>query len=227
MAENKKSFILYCDYSEIFNDLSNSDAGDLVKHIFSYMNDETHVTDNPVVKASVIAIKLQLKRDLKRWDDIREKRSVAGKRSAEVRQQTSTNSTSVKSVEQTSTNSTVTVNDTDTVTVNVSTKVDSIAPIEKIDWDSLLSVFNSIFGKGAKVINANTKQKFNARIKDGWKKTDIRQAMEVVKNDTFHKDSNFKHVTIEYFSRDKTLQMYANEPIKRLPIDRQPITFDY
>lgn len=127
MAENKKSFILYCDYAEVFNELSDKDAGQLIKHIFSYVNDENPTTDNQVVKASFIAIKLQLKRDLKRWNDIREKRSFAGKKSAEARQQNSTNSTHVNFVQQTSTKSTVNDNVNVTVNVNdnVSTNVDN------------------------------------------------------------------------------------------------------
>ena len=128
MAENKKSFLLYADYMELFNDLSNEDAGKLIKHIFSYVNDEDPMTDEPIIRASFIPIKLQLKRDLRRWDEIREKRSLAGKKSAEARQQVLTNSTSVESVEVCSTNPTV--NDTVTVTVNdtvtVSTSVDDV-----------------------------------------------------------------------------------------------------
>jgi hypothetical protein len=110
MAQGKKSFVLYSDYQEIFQELSDEIAGKLIKHIFKYVNDENPEATEEIIKLLFIPIKQQLKRDLKNWESIREKRSAAGKASAEKRKQKSTKSTSVKSVEQTSTNSTVNVN---------------------------------------------------------------------------------------------------------------------
>ena len=57
MAENKKSFITYCEWQETFNELSDEEAGILIKHIFSYVNDENPETDNKVVKMCFIPIK--------------------------------------------------------------------------------------------------------------------------------------------------------------------------
>lgn len=116
MAENKKSFLLYADYEEVFEELSDIDAGQLAKHLFRYVNDRNPVTENPLVRASFILIKKQLKRDLIRWEEIRIKRSDAGKASAESRKQNQQMLTSVESVKQTPTKSTVNVNDN--VTVN-------------------------------------------------------------------------------------------------------------
>lgn len=117
MAEEKKSFILYADLIHTVQHLSNEDAGELLKHVLEYVNDNDPDTNNPIVKVAFEPIKQQLKRDLKHWESIKKKRSEAGKKSANKRKQTSTNSTSVKSVKQTSTNSTV--NDNVTVNVNV------------------------------------------------------------------------------------------------------------
>ena len=33
------------------------------------------------------------------------------------------------------------------------------------------------------------------------------------KKDTFHKDNDYKHCTIEYFSRPKTIDLYGTELI--------------
>lgn len=82
MAENKTSFILYAEYIDIFEELSDSDAGQLVKHIFNYVNDKNPETDNKMVKLSFIQIKHQLKRDLKKWDEKIISKSNAGKMSA-------------------------------------------------------------------------------------------------------------------------------------------------
>ena len=113
MANNKKGFVLYADVNQTLKHLTNEQAGELFKHLLSYVNDENPVTENPIVNIAFEPIKQQLKRDLQKWKGIKEKRSEAGKKSAEARKKQATNSTkstSVKSVEQTSTKSTVTVN---------------------------------------------------------------------------------------------------------------------
>ncbi len=119
MAEDKKGFILYADQRGTFAKLSDEQAGKLVKHIFSYVNDENPESDF-ITELAFESIKQKLKRDLVKWEATRGKRSEAGLASAAskklAKQQTSTKSTSVESVQQTSTKSTV----KDNVNVNVS-----------------------------------------------------------------------------------------------------------
>ena len=118
MAENKKGFVLYADQRSIIDMLSNEKAGELIKHIFSYVNDENPINNDPLVLLAFEPIKLQLKRDLIKWEDTRSKRSKAGKISAEKRSKHNKHMlTHVQSVEHNSTNSTVIVNDTVNVTV--------------------------------------------------------------------------------------------------------------
>jgi hypothetical protein len=89
MAENKKSFILYCDFISTFKELSDAEAGQLIKHIFSYVNDENPVMEDRLLKLVFEPIKQQLKRDLVKYEDIKEFRSEIGKaggiKSGEVR----------------------------------------------------------------------------------------------------------------------------------------------
>ena len=79
MAKDKKSFVLYADLIHTVKQLPSDKAGDLFKHILSYVNDENPETDDIIVKIAFEPIKQQLKRDLNKWDDIRKKRSEAGK----------------------------------------------------------------------------------------------------------------------------------------------------
>ena len=67
MAQGKKSFQMYTEWIEVFNELDNEDAGQLIKHIFKYVNDENPIAENKLVTLSFIQIKQQLKRDLKKW----------------------------------------------------------------------------------------------------------------------------------------------------------------
>lgn len=78
MAENKKSFILYCDLIHMVSKLPNDKAGELFKHILKYVNDEDPQTDDLLLQISFEPIKQQLKRDLKVWVDFREKQKLNG-----------------------------------------------------------------------------------------------------------------------------------------------------
>jgi hypothetical protein len=134
MAKDKTSFVLYSDSKSIIDLMTNEQAGLLLKTLFAYVNDENPVIDNSIALVFEM-IKLQLKRDLIKWEQTKEGRSVAGKASAEAKklaklnQQISTNLTNVDFVQQTSTNSTVSVSVNDNVNVNVINK-DSKANLE-------------------------------------------------------------------------------------------------
>lgn len=78
MAENKNSIIFYRDWKEIFESLSDKDCAELIRHIFKYVNDENPKTENKIVSAVFIPIKNTLKRDLKKWENIRERNKVNG-----------------------------------------------------------------------------------------------------------------------------------------------------
>ena len=121
MAKDKKSFILYNDQIEIFEELSDTDAGQLIKHLFRYTNDLNPETMNPMVKISFISIKQALKRDLRKFEGIKLKRSDAGKKSAELR--ALKKSTLVDSVENIPTNPTVSDSDSDSDSDSVSDNV--------------------------------------------------------------------------------------------------------
>jgi hypothetical protein len=79
MAENKKSFILYADQKGLFAKLPDELAGKLIKHIFSYVNDEDPKVDDLLLDIAFEPIKLQLKRDLKNWEETKENKSLSGR----------------------------------------------------------------------------------------------------------------------------------------------------
>ena len=73
MAKEKNSFLLYCDIIHTIEKLSDDDAGQLLKHILRYVNDETPETDNKIVEVVFEPIKQSLKRDLVKYENIRTK----------------------------------------------------------------------------------------------------------------------------------------------------------
>ena len=78
MAENKTSFILYEDSIDVWEELTDEDAGQLIKHLFRYVNDQNPETVNPMVKLAFIPMKQHLKRDLKKYSKKADERSVSG-----------------------------------------------------------------------------------------------------------------------------------------------------
>jgi hypothetical protein len=75
----KKSFVLYTDQKEVFDELTDEDAGKLIKHIFAYVNDENPEQTDKLLKIAFLPIKTQLKRDLVIWDEKKQQRAEAGR----------------------------------------------------------------------------------------------------------------------------------------------------
>lgn len=120
MAEGKKSFVLYADLLQTIEHLTNEEKGILFNHLLEYVNDKNPVMKDRLILTAWKPIEMQLKRDLKKFETVKEKRSEAGKASAKSRalnttQQKSTKSTSVQFVKQCSTNPTDNDNDNDNV----------------------------------------------------------------------------------------------------------------
>jgi hypothetical protein len=116
----KRSFLLYADLIHTANKLTDEKAGQLLKHILMYVNDQDPETDDPLLEIAFEPIKQQLKRDLERWTGIKELRSKAGKASAAKRaQQKQQKSTHAESDQQSSTHPTVNENVNENVNVNV------------------------------------------------------------------------------------------------------------
>jgi hypothetical protein len=112
MAKDKKSFILYSDAIHTVEKLSDTDAGQLLKHLLRYVNDQNPTTDNPLVEIAFEPIKQQLKRDLVKFEDVKVKRSEAGKAGATKRWQDIANAN--KGIQ---TIANIAVNDNDNVNV--------------------------------------------------------------------------------------------------------------
>jgi hypothetical protein len=139
MAKDKKSFILYCDAIHTVEKLSDTDAGQLLKHLLRYVNDQNPTTDNPLVEIAFEPIKQQLKRDLVKFEDVKVKRSEAGKAGATKRWQDIANAN--KGIQ---TIANIAVNDNDNVNVISKDIYRSFAhlSITNADVEKLLEKYN-------------------------------------------------------------------------------------
>ena len=68
MAEGKKSFLFYTNWGNTFDELSDEDAGKLIKHICDYVRDKHPETENVLIRAVFANIKSILKMDLDKWE---------------------------------------------------------------------------------------------------------------------------------------------------------------
>ena len=111
----RDSFILYTQINEVLKELKDEEKGQLFQAIMDYETTGEIPDDlSPIVKVAFIPIRQDLDANNKKYDDIKQARSEAGKKAAEARaQQTSTN---VNKAQQTSTNVN---NDQHNVNVNV------------------------------------------------------------------------------------------------------------
>ena len=140
--------------------------------------------------------------NISKRDKIKEARSFAGKKSAQLRaKQIATN------VDQ---NSTPVDQDPTKEKKGKEKKVK-----ETIQWINLLEFYNKTFNKNNRVFNESNKAKYLARIKEGYTRENISKAMIKANKDPFQSDNNYKFCTLEYFSRATTLDKYGFDNIKK------------
>jgi len=222
MAEDKKSFLLYTDLIHTVNKMPNDKAGELFKHILSYVNDLNPETEDLIIQLTFEPIKQQLKRDLLKYKESIIDKSNAGKLGnlkrwhkdlydkvidnqlefdnalniAESRKASHTDNMQSQPIAE------IAVND------NVNDINNNI--IESFDFDGLLVFINSTFGKNFKLINDKVKKKYKALIKQGYDKKQIIQAMVNAKENSYHKETGYQYCTPEFFSRTETIDKYSS-----------------
>jgi hypothetical protein len=79
MAENKKGVLVYADWIDHFEGLTNEEAGLLIKHFFRYVNDLNPIAPDRIIEIAFAPIKASLKRDLEKWEKIVIDRSINGR----------------------------------------------------------------------------------------------------------------------------------------------------
>jgi uncharacterized phage protein (TIGR02220 family) len=199
MAKDKKSFILYVDQKDLWNKLPDEIAGKLIKHIYSYVSDENPTSNDLIIEIAFEPIKQQLKRDLKLFEEKRVKRSEAGIAGANKRWQEIAKDNNR-------------INDITKIADNVNVN-DNVNAIDNINYQALLDFVNKSFGRNFKIVSDKIQRSYKARLKEGYKKEDIIQAIKNCKDNKFHKDNNYQYCTPEYFSRSETLDKYVDRTI--------------
>ena len=120
---DKKSFVMYADYEENFDLLSDEELGRLIRAIFGYVNDGLIPSLSPSTQMAFSFIRKNLDRDKAKYEETCRRRAEAGRRSGEARrakadsdEQDGTKGTNVHFVQQNGTKRTDTVTETGTGT---------------------------------------------------------------------------------------------------------------
>ena len=129
--KGKKSFLFYTDWYDTFKELPDDKAGQLIKHLLAYVNDENPLNNDLLINAVFANIKSTLKRDLQKWKD----KSLKNSNNAKMRWHTNA-SDGIKRNANNADNDIVNVNDSDNVTDIKSNSLDLIVyPSFKDFWN--------------------------------------------------------------------------------------------
>lgn len=200
--ENKKSFLLYADIIHTVEKLPNEKAGELFKLILDYVNDNEPETEDLILQIAFEPIKQNLKRDLQKWKNITERNRENGKKGGRPKktQLTQSDTDEPKKADN------VNVNDNDNDNVKI---IDSNEL--KIFFNTIQGNFNNLFHKRTKIFPEKIKRKYLSLIKDGFTLGDIAEAMRNASKDEYHKNTNYKYCTLEFFSRPDKIDKFANQ----------------
>ena len=114
----KKSFIIYLDYEDQFNLLTDEQAGKLIKLIIEYeKTKKVKEIDDGMIKMAFSFIKAQLDRDAERWQDEIIKRRAAGKKGMESRWKKNKSKSEEDNLDSTDSNDIETNKNNDTIKV--------------------------------------------------------------------------------------------------------------
>jgi hypothetical protein len=228
MAEDKKGFLLYADLIHTIEKMPNDKAGELFKHILLYVNNKNPIAEDLIIELTFEPIKQQLKRDLIKFEKSKDEKSLNGrvgnlKRwNIDLYNKFISNKLTIEEAEEISLNRKTSLCDktnrsqsqtfaniavNDNVNVNV---INNNNIVESIDYDYLLKYINKTLGRSLKVVNDKVKTKYKSLFKQGYTKAQIKEAIDNVKNNQYHKDSNYTYCTLEFFSRADTIDKYSS-----------------
>ena len=113
--------------------------------------------------------------------------------------------------------------DTDKIREEGEEKREEPSLVESIDFNNLLLLVNQTGNRKFTVVPDKAKREFNKRLKEGYTKENIRNAIINAHLSDHHKESGFKWLTLEFFSRQKTLDQYGYELKPTKTVNNNPV----
>lgn len=82
---------------------------------------------------------------------------------------------------------------------------------ESFDFDVYLQKINELFCKKHKVVSKKLKESINARLKQGYTKENFWIAMQNVKNNQYHIDTNYEYIDPFFFAQESKISKYGDK----------------
>jgi len=98
--------------------------------------------------------------------------------------------------------------------IAIQVELEKMQQRESMDWEKLLEFINGRTGRKYQLINDAAKRKYRARLREGYTKQQIQNAINNCVESEHHKGTSFKYLTPEFFSRTSTLDIYGHPPKK-------------
>lgn len=230
IMKDKKSFIAYCDWIEVFEELPDETAGKLIKHLFAYVNDQNPETDEPMVKLAFIQIKQALKRDLMKYENYIEKQRTNGSKGGRpknpekpkkpnglLENPTEPKKADSDSVNESDTKEGLKGEPEDSPYSSSSLKPPSNPTVKTFEdnYKAFITHFNHLKGletgtEGKFQGDEKSKRQFKVLHKQ-HNSTDIVKAINAMFRDQHHIDTGFKYATPEFITRqDKFARFLEN-----------------
>jgi hypothetical protein len=144
MAIGKKKVIVYTDWINQFKDLTDEEAGKLIKHFFEYVNDLNPSSDR-LIELLFNPIKATLKRDLEAWESKQQTNKNNGLKGGRPRKEiTEINPNNPNGILITQNNPQKGVSDSVSVNVNV---IKEVLSVRKVNFSESLKPFLEKYSK--------------------------------------------------------------------------------
>ena len=193
MAKDKKSIIVYADWQEQFDSLTDEEAGKLIKHFFAYVNDQNPTSDR-LTELMFIPLKKALKRDLRKYESYIEKQKSNGKKGGRPKTQ-KTQAFLEKPKKADSVNVNDNVNDNDNDNDILLKKVTKGSELSK----GVIDYFNGVCINLPKVIKVTDKRKrlIVSREKE-YSKDDLKKVIDLTAESAFLNGDNDRGWTANF-----------------------------
>lgn len=207
----KDSFLLYTEQSELVNELTNTQAGELFKSLFNYVATGEIPKLDGITKMAFLSIRQDLDKNAEKYEAIVEKRKAAGAKGGRQKAENvaSLANASFATIDSSKSSYNDNVNDNDHVNVHVNDNVLSLNVEKKIS-DSDREILENYIRK-KKLATRNVRAYANKMIENGDHREIIekfkqRQAVKMIPREERIK-SELESIT-DKFSCAKVLRVY-------------------
>jgi hypothetical protein len=243
----KTYFMVYMDSSSIIDELTDEQSGQVFKALFHW-NKHEELPQNLDFGLRMVCLPFvnQFKREMEAYERRvarnRENGKYGGRKSQISKESPEEEKPKIQEPNQTeinplgslgseitqseplgcNTNTNTNTNRNKNKNTNTNTKSKIHIPKNAGILGELLPHFNLVFKKRCSIVPPKIAEKYTSAVKQGFTTDQIKLAMTNASKDEYHINSNYKHCTMEFFSRMEKIDKFANESVVEKPSNYNP-----